>query len=124
MSDFDEIRNLAQIYFDSLYDADAEGMAKIFHPKGRMFFVTGEETKIIERDEYIEILKNRVAPRAQNAKRNDELLGISINSPNAAIITLRVLLAGKHYSDQLCLVRENGRWSIMSKFYYLLAEDA
>lgn len=123
MLDYDEIRQLANVYFDSLYDADADAMAGIFHEKGSLFFVTDSETRIMSRNEYIKILENRVSPRSQNAARRDELLGISINSPNAAMISLRCLLAGKHYSDQLGLVRENGRWSIMSKFYYLLAED-
>jgi len=123
MTDLDQIRQLAQTYFDSLYDSSATGMASIFHPKGTMFFVTDEETKIMSRNDYIKLLEGRVSPRAQNAARRDELLAISINSPNAAVIKLRCLLVGKHYSDQLCLVRENGRWSIMSKFYYLLGEE-
>jgi len=123
MSELDRIKTLADKYFESLYDANADEMAAIFHPNGMLYFAKGSETTVLSRDQYIDVLSARASPRSQNAARRDELLGICINSPNVATITLRVLLSGKHYADQLSLVREQGAWRIVAKLYYLLSEE-
>ncbi len=73
----------------------------------------------IEQPAYLEIVGGRPSPRSLNAARRDEIVSIAITSPHAAVLTVKILLVDKSYTDQLALIKDGGKWQIMSKIYYL-----
>ncbi|MGE3150015.1 MAG: nuclear transport factor 2 family protein [Pseudorhodoplanes sp.] len=119
MNDFDQIRELARHYCDGLYDGNVDLLAKIFHPKSRLHVITDGKLAEIEQPAYLKIVAGRASPRSLNAKRREEIVSISITSPHAAVLTLNILLTDKFYTDQLALIKDEGKWQIMSKIYYL-----
>jgi len=119
MSDFDAIRALVTQYFDGLYAGDIKTLGSIFHRRSRLHVILEGKLVEIEFEPYMEIVKNRASPSSQNAMRDDQLVLIQQSTATTALVIVRLLLAGKSYTDHLSLIKDEGRWQIMSKVYHL-----
>ncbi len=116
-----EIHELLDTYFSTLHSGDAEKLQSIFHPLSKLYNNidgSNKETNLID---YIIIVKNRKSPEALGHKKIDRIINVYISSPLAAVATVRLTLFGKDFTDQLSLIREDGKWLIMTKIYYLNA---
>ncbi len=118
-SDFDQIRALATQYFDGLYDGDVAKLGDIFHERSRLHVMANGALAEMDLPSYMKVVAGRASPKSQNAKRRDEVVSISITSPDAAVLAVKVVLIDKAYTDQLALIKDGGKWRIMSKIYYL-----
>ena len=119
MQDFDAIRGLATKYFDALYDGDIPVMLEIFHPRSRLHVILDGKLVEIEFEPYMELVSKRASPRSQKAERADQLTSIQQSTATTAILIESLLLAGKSYTDHLSLIKDDGRWQIISKVYHL-----
>lgn len=118
-SDLDQISALATQYFDGLYDGDVNKLGEIFHEKSHLHVIAKGALAEMDLPSYMKVVAGRASPKSQNAKRQDEIVSISITSPHAAVLTVKVVLIDKAYTDQLALIKDGGKWRIMSKIYYL-----
>lgn len=118
-SDFDALHALVQQYFDGLYDGDVDVLSRIFHARSRLHVML--EGKLFEIDyaPYMEVVRNRPSPRSAGARRRDEIILIQQTTTDTALVIVSLLLSGKSYTDQLSLIRDEGRWQIVSKVYHL-----
>ena len=119
MPEFSEIMTLVAQYFDGLYDGDVATLSRIFHERSRLHVILDGKLVEIEFAPYMDIVRNRPSPRSQGAERRDEVVMVSQTSPGTAFVVVSLLLAGKSYTDQLSLLKDGGRWQIMSKVYHL-----
>ena len=79
------------------------------------------DSKLVEIEfaPYMDIVRNRQSPRALGAERRDKVVTISQTTSDTAFVVVGLLLAGKSYTDHLSLLKDEGRWQIMSKVYHL-----
>lgn len=119
MTDFDVLRQLAASYFDGLYDGDVPTLSLIFHARSRLHVMLDDKLTEIEYAPYMEIVRGRPSPRSLNAERRDEIVAIAQTSSDTALIVVKLLLSGKSYTDQLSIIKDDGRWQILSKVYHL-----
>lgn len=106
-------------YRDGIYDGDADRLASIFHPSACMFFLKDGQLISTPIENYIEVVRNRTAPRAIDSERRERLLSIAIPSTDSAVVTATILITGRHFTDQLTMMKDGERWLIVSKTYHL-----
>lgn len=121
-----EIVQLLRKYFDALYNGDAALFAEIFHPSARLFSAAEEGFLIMDIPQYLDRVRGRASPASRGDRRADEIVSITIASPTTAHARVRELLLPKHFTDELTLVRDGGRWLIVSKVwhYELVASES
>lgn len=106
-------------YRDGIYEGDADRLADIFHPSACMFFLKDGQLVATPIGDYIEVVRNRTAPKAVGAERQERLLSIAMPSVDSAIVTATILITGRHFTDQLTMMKDGERWVIISKTYHL-----
>ena len=119
MPEFDEIRGLVTQYFDGLYEGDTAILSRIFHERSRLHVILDGKLVEIEFAPYMDLVRNRPSPQALGAERRDQIVTISQTTSDTAFVVVSLLLAGKSYTDHLSLLKDEGRWQIISKVYHL-----
>jgi 4-oxalocrotonate tautomerase family enzyme len=112
---------LASDYLDALYFADAERLARVFHPRARYFSTAEGRLKELDMPAYFEIVRGRVSGAKTGQPRYDRLLSVDVAGPHTALVKLECALPPRHFTDYLSLVKEEGRWSIISKVFEVRA---
>lgn len=117
MRDLDAVIAIAGKYFDALYDGDAELFAEIFHPQARLFSCTNDDPVKMDVRAYLDLVRGRTSPADRGDPRCDEILSIELASPTTAHLRVRELFLPKRFTDELTLMKQAGRWSIVSKVW-------
>ena len=111
------IEAVIQIYLDGLYEGNADKLAEAFHPTSSLAQTIEGKLKVTPRDVWLEAVRNRLSPRSQNLARDDEVLAIDITGPTLAFVKLRCAIPPRHFTDQLSLLKIEGRWQIAQKVF-------
>lgn len=119
MDDQAALLNVWDDYRNGIYEGDPDKLGRIFHPAASMFFVDGGSLVVTPIAKYIDIVRKRIAPQESGAERNERLVSMSIPTVDSATLTLNILIMGKSYTDQLAVMKHEGKWQIISKTYYL-----
>jgi hypothetical protein len=119
MTDFDAIRALVTDYFEGLYSGDVPYLSRIFHPRSRLHAMLNDTLTEIAFAPYMELVGNRASPRSLQSERDDRLIAIHQTTSDTALVIVSLLLSGKSYTDHLSLIKDGGRWQIISKVYHL-----
>ena len=106
-----------QTYLDGLYEGDADKLAAAFHPTSALTWADGGDLKILTRNDWLELVRNRPSPKARGLQRNDEILQIDQASACTAFVKLRCAVPPRYFTDYLCLLLVGGRWQIVQKVY-------
>lgn len=112
-----EIEHPIATYLDGLYDGDADKLAHAFHPTSALTSALDGKLSIVPREQWLELVRNRPSPRSQELTRHDELLSIDIVGPTMALVKLRCAIPPRFFTDQLSLLRIDGRWQVVQKVF-------
>ena len=115
--DQSEIETLAQDYFDALYFGKAEVFQRVFHPDARLYTVNGGAFTTLDVPTYLGIVANRAAPSATSEKRDDRILSLVQPTPITAHLRTSERFFTKIFTDELTLLKVDGRWQIVSKVW-------
>ncbi|MFT5759069.1 MAG: hypothetical protein ACI9LM_003818 [Alteromonadaceae bacterium] len=112
LNDFDAITALIQNYFSGLHHGDVERLKSIFHTD------TYLKSPHIRRSmtQWLADVSLRETPKQQGREFSFTLLAIDIVK-DQAMVKIDCPLFDFHYIDFLGLLKENGRWLIVSKMY-------
>ena len=121
MTDTEEVKNIEgviQSYLDGLHEGDAGKIASAFHPTSALTSVseTGE-LAITPRDVWLENVRNRPSPKQRGLSRHDEVLSIDLVGPTMAYVKLRCAIPPRFFTDQLSLLKIDGRWQVAQKVF-------
>lgn len=122
MDDHAELLNVWNDYRNGIYEGDAEKLSGIFHPAAGMFFVSDGSIVVTPIVKYIDVVRNRIAPQKSGAKRDERLVSLAVPSADSATLTATILIMGKSFTDQLVMMKNDGRWQIIAKTYHLDSE--
>jgi hypothetical protein len=112
-----EIEKVIQTYFDGLYDGDVEKLAMAFHPTSALTSIRDGKLSVLPRDTWFDLVRKRPAPRAQDLARGDEILSIDIAGPTMAFVKVKCQIPPSYFTDQLSLLKIDGRWQIAQKVF-------
>jgi Putative lumazine-binding len=121
MTGTDDVKNIEgviQSYLDGLYESDAAKIASAFHPTSALTSVTDEgELVITPRDVWLNNVRTRPSPQQRGLSRHDEVLSIDLVSPTMAYVKLKCAIPPRFFTDQLSLLKIDGRWQIAQKVF-------
>jgi hypothetical protein len=112
------IEGVIQSYLDGLYESDADKIASAFHPTSALTSVSSDgELVITPRDKWLEMVRTRPSPKQRGLPRHDQVLTIDLVSPTMAYVKLKCAIPPRFFTDQLSLLKIDGRWQIAQKVY-------
>lgn len=107
-----------QSYLDGLYESDADKIASVFHPTSALTTVTNDgELVVTSRDTWLDKVRARSSPKSQGLARHDHVLTIDVVSPTMAFVKLKCAIPPRFFTDQLSLLKIDGRWQIAQKVF-------
>lgn len=110
--DMNDVLNLVQAYFHGLHNADTAALEQIFDPQV-ILMAPGLRR---DRDEWLNLVANRPIPAEAGYPFGYRVLAVEIMGQQA-MVKVSCPLLDKHYMDYLGLLKEGGRWSIVTKMY-------
>lgn len=114
-ADYEAILGLLNTYFDGLFEGDVVKLRDIFHEdawlKGNNYRKT--------RDEWLEAVATRPVPRDEGMEYAFNIQSLEIVG-DQAMAKVDVPLLAAHFIDFLGLLREGGRWRIVTKMFTVL----
>ena len=111
------IEAVIKTYLDGLYEGNADKLAEAFHPTSSLAQTLEGQLKVTPRDAWLEIVRNRPSPQSQKLQRGDEILTIDVAGPTLAFVKLRCAIPPRYFTDQLSLLKIDGRWQIAQKVF-------
>src|ERR1700704_6126709 len=112
------IEGVIQTYLDGLYESDADKIASAFHPTSALTSVSSDgELVITPRDKWLEMVRTRPSPKQRGLPRHDQVLAIDLVSPTMAYVKLKCAIPPRFFTDQLSLLKIDGRWQIAQKVF-------
>lgn len=113
-----EVRAALQIYFDAMYECDVEILDRIFHPCSSLFTSVDGVMTLRPFVQYRAEIARRKSPKSINQARIDEILTVSMLSPDIAFAQVRVQVLEKIFVDNLNFLRIGNDWMIVAKIYH------
>lgn len=124
MSNENAIRDIANKYFDALYNGDADLFATIFHPAATLYCFADAVPVIMDVDDYLAIVRGRASPASRSELRQDEIVSVEVPTPTTAHLRVREIFRPKQFTDELTLAKAPDGWKIVSKvWHYTLIEN-
>ena len=121
MTDTDEVKNIEgviQSYLDGLHEGDASKIASAFHPTSALTSISEKgELAITPRDVWLNNVRNRASPKQQGLSRHDQVLSIDLVGPTMAYVKLKCAIPPRFFTDQLSLLKIEGRWQVAQKVF-------
>ena len=111
------INATVQLYLDGLYEGDTDKLASAFHPTSALTSEDGGTLKVLPRDQWLEVVRNRKSAKALGLTRHDEIVQVDQSSPTSAFVKLKCAMPPRFFTDYLCLLKIDGRWQIVQKIF-------
>ena len=116
-SDRQAIEAVVHTYLDGLYEGNAEKLAEAFHATSALTHIHDGKLQVIPRDTWLEGVRRRPSPQSQKLARHDEVVSIDIAGPTMAFVKLRCAIPPRFFTDQLSLLKIDGRWQVAQKVF-------
>ena len=111
------IEAAARTYLDGLYEGDVDKLARVFHPTSALTFEEKGELRIIPREGWFEMVRNRRSPQAQGFPRHDEIVHVDQSGPTTALVKLNCAVPPRFFTDYLSFLKLDGRWQVVQKVF-------
>ena len=115
--DLTAIEAVVKTYLDGLYEGDADKIASVFHPTSALTGMTDGELVITPRDKWLAAVRTRPSPKKSGLTRHDHILTIDQPGPTMAFVKVQCAIPPKFFTDQLSLLKIDGRWQIAQKVF-------
>jgi hypothetical protein len=119
------IEAVVQTYLDGLYESDADKLASAFHPTSALTTINADGSlDILARNAWLDWIRTRQSPKTRGLPRSDEVLTIDIVGPTMAFVKLKCAIPPRYFTDQLSLLKIDGRWQVAQKVYVTEMREA
>ena len=75
------------------------------------------ELVITPRDVWLNNVRTRPSPKQRGLSQHDEVLSIDLVNPTMAYVKLKCAIPPRFFTDQLSLLKIDGRWQIAQKVF-------
>ena len=121
---YDAIVELLGRYFEGLHRSDTAILREVFHPAALYATATEGPLYTLDMASYFPIVDKRPSPASKGEPRTGRIVAIEFAGPVTAFARVECAIAPKHFTDQLTLVRVDGRWQIISKVFHFELQPA
>ena len=117
-ADIKAVEATVRTYLDGLYEGDTEKLSHVFHPTSALTTAREDGTiQIVPREEWLEAVRNRPAPKSAGLQRDDHILTIDLVGPTLALVKVKCQMPPRYFTDLLSLLKIESRWQIVQKVF-------
>jgi hypothetical protein len=114
-SDEDDVRAVAQKYFQAHATGDAAPLREAFHPDWRMMSVRDGALATRTLEQYTSGFTGKAPADEAQRKRSIEQVDIT---GNAAMVKIRLDYPAATLTDYMLLLKIDGKWQVVSKIFH------
>ncbi len=118
MQRYNDILSVLKHYYDGLFYCDAELLKTVFHESAHYHTTSPGEHLHYDMKEYMAVIESRTPPAQSGDVYGYDVETIRIAGDDTAFAVLRCTMMGKHFTDFLSFIRENGEWRIIAKVFH------
>lgn len=106
-----------QLYFDGLYEGNAEKIGAAFHPTADLRWQEKGELQVLAVPDWLERIRKRPSAKAEGKPREDFVVTMDRSDDSTAFIKVRCQLPPRYFTDYLVALKLSDGWRIVSKTY-------
>jgi len=119
MNDKTKIEACIQLYFDSLYESDAEKVRSSFHDAAMISGYLPDGLHEMNLDDFASFVSSQQpSPKENNDEILLEIISCDINGSTASV-KVRDGYLGMIFVDTLSLLKVNNNWKIYTKLFHV-----
>ncbi len=111
------VEAVIKLYFDSLYEGDADKMGEVFHPTADLRWQEKGELQVLSVPDWLERIRKRPSGKAEGKKRDDFIVTMDRSDDTTAFVKVRCQLPPRYFTDYLVALKLADGWRIVSKTY-------
>lgn len=106
-----------KIYFDGVYESDADKLAAIFAANADLRWSEKGELQVLTVPDWLDRVRKRSSGKAERKERGDFIVTIDRSDDSTAFIKARCQLPPLYFTDYLVAMKLSDGWRIVSKSY-------
>ena len=119
MNDERQIRDVIQLYFESMYESSPDKVAAAFHPNAKITGYLEDGLHQMSVSDFAAFVQSqRPSPQEKGEPVRLDILSIELAGKTAAA-RVRDDYLGLTFLDSLSLLQSDGRWSIYNKLFHV-----
>jgi hypothetical protein len=115
--DRSSVEQVVKLYFDGLYEGDADKLGAVFHPTADLRWQEKGELQVLSVPDWLDRVRKRPSAKAEGKPRDDFIVTIDRSDDTTAFIKVRCQLPPRYFTDYLVAFKMASGWQIVSKSY-------
>lgn len=111
------VENVIQLYFDGLYEGDADKIGEAFHPSADLRWLEKGELQVLPVPDWLDRVRKRPSAKAEGKPREDFIVTMDRSDETTAFVKVRCQLPPRYFTDYLVALKLADGWKIVSKTY-------
>ena len=111
------IDKVIQLYFDGLYEGDADKIGEAFHPSADLRWVEKGELQVLTVPDWLDRVRKRPSAKAEGKPREDFVVTMDRSDEKTAFVKVKCQLPPRYFTDYLVALKLADGWRIVSKSY-------
>lgn len=111
------VENVIQLYFDGLYEGDADKIGEAFHPSADLRWLEKGELQVLPVPDWLDRVRKRPSAKAEGKPREDFIVTMDRSDETTAFVKVKCQLPPRYFTDYLVALRLADGWKIVSKTY-------
>jgi Putative lumazine-binding len=117
------IDKVIQLYFDGLYEGDADKIGEAFHPSADLRWVEKGELQVLTVPDWLDRVRKRPSAKAEGKPREDFIVTMDRSDDKTAFVKVKCQLPPRYFTDYLVALKLGDGWRIVSKSYRYDVKD-
>ena len=111
------VEKVIQLYFDGLYEGDADKIGEAFHPSADLRWVEKGELQVLEVPDWLDRVRKRPSAKSEGKPRDDLVVSMDRADDATAFVKVKCQLPPRYFTDYLVALKLSDGWKIVSKSY-------
>jgi len=111
------VEDVIQLYFDGLYEGDADKLGEAFDPSADLRWVEKGELQVLSVPAWLDRVRKRPSAKAEGKPREDFVVTMDRSDEKTAFVKVKCQLPPRYFTDYLVALKLADGWKIVSKSY-------
>lgn len=111
------VDDVIQLYFDGLYEGNADKLGEAFHPTADLRWLEKGELQVLTVPDWLDRVRKRPSAKAEGKPREDFVVTMDRSDETTAFVKVKCQLPPRYFTDYLVALKLSDGWRIVSKTY-------
>ncbi|MEM7017059.1 MAG: nuclear transport factor 2 family protein [Pseudomonadota bacterium] len=119
-TDKEQITDVVQVYFDSMYESSSDKVIEAFHPSAKItgYLAPGKLSEMSREDFAGFVAKQQPSPKEKGEPAVLKIASLEI-AGDTAVARVRDDYLGMSFLDTLSFLKQDGKWCIYNKLFHV-----